>query len=275
MNENLEEEKLETFVISLQYISHEYATDSTSTYELVKEVYKDLKTKFDEAFDILKSNPSVMDSYLDKDGINLNEDETVIKEALFLVDVNKIKIKNLLRMCLVHLVSFIEGFNKEFFGELLSFKENIEYEKAVEALDKKYRYLSVFNNNYLKKVYKINLENEIPGWKDFLEMYERRCVYVHHGGRASKKYVQKTTKSDDLLGLQLAIDLKYLKRCFKIIHFYFSYIEDCVFRKERLPKTLSSYADEFFEDWEEENRLRDEMRNNLKRKQTKITRFFS
>ncbi len=79
--------ELETISDILQDISNEYATKSR-TFELVKEVYEDLITELTNVENVLDFNSSLIKSYFDKDGINLNKDEIVIKEALFLNEVN-------------------------------------------------------------------------------------------------------------------------------------------------------------------------------------------
>lgn len=41
---------------------------------------------------------------------------------------------------------------------------------------------------------KLGIENDFPGWKDFLEITERRNLFVHTGGTVSPQYIENCTK---------------------------------------------------------------------------------
>lgn len=70
---------------------------------------------------------------------------------------------------------------------------------------------------FLDKKLKLGIEREFPGWSDFLEITERRNLFVHTGGYVSAQYLENCRKWDITLderikdGIRLSASDKYIQ----------------------------------------------------------------
>lgn len=120
----------------------------------------------------------------------------------------------------------LNGLDKQIaFGELLSFKnldEAKEYilEKEVEGILRKSH---AEHFEILEKKHNIKLREKLEIWPEFIELMERRNLFVHCDGVVSNQYISVCKEhghkweTEPAIGARLTVDSAYLKNASSII----------------------------------------------------------
>ena len=111
------------------------------------------------------------------------------------------------------------------FSQLVTFKSiesarDYVIEKEIETILRK-SHSEHFE--YLEKKLSIQLRVNLPIWKTFIEITERRNLYVHCDGIVSSQYLKVCTDNDcDIAGVELNqklnVDLGYFKRAYECLY---------------------------------------------------------
>jgi hypothetical protein len=111
------------------------------------------------------------------------------------------------------------------FSQLVTFKSiesarDYVIEKEIETILRK-SHSEHFE--YLEKKLSIQLRVNLPIWKTFIEITERRNLYVHCDGIVSSQYLKVCTDNDcDIAGVELNqklnVDLEYFKRAYECLY---------------------------------------------------------
>lgn len=183
--------------------------------------------------------------------------EGEIEKIHFLLTKIPIRIKSLLNMTHIYLITNYEAFNRDFFYELLKdrielikpylnkLKKEIELSDIIEFTNIKdlHSYLvemyieklpsniNAFSSIFLEKVFKIDIADSFPNWNSLRENYYRRNIIVHAKGRVNANYLKIIKPCNFKLGDIIENDLDYLESCFNNVHHYFSFIKQEVFNK--------------------------------------------
>lgn len=170
-----------------------------------------------------------------KDFIKINEDVSATALAYDLLPVNFIVsfvsqfdafIGGLIRTMFYVKSEMLNSCEKNIlFSELLTFKsieEAKEYiiEKEVESVIRE-SHLKQFK--WLEGKLNITLRKDLPSFNDFIEITERRNLFVHCNGVVSRQYIENCKENgvENIekieLGQQLKVDPKYFSKCYSIL----------------------------------------------------------
>lgn len=105
------------------------------------------------------------------------------------------------------------------FNSIEEIKEHIIEKEVETVLRKSHKDQFVWLSNKLN----VKLTENLPHFKDFIEITERRNLFVHSNGVVSRQYISicKENKieinEDTILGSTLAADHDYVQRCYNIL----------------------------------------------------------
>lgn len=131
---------------------------------------------------------------------------------------------NLIRLIYQFRPGLLNSCEKKFSFSDIAKYESIEkmkekiIEKEVESV---LRESHIEHFSWLSKKLEVNLTNDLPSFKDFIEISERRNLFVHTGGVVSEQYIDVCKKHgcniDVTVGTKLDADRNYVKHTFCVL----------------------------------------------------------
>jgi hypothetical protein len=105
--------------------------------------------------------------------------------------------------------------------------------------------------NWLAKALDVETLTKFDGWKEFVELTERRNLFVHANGIVSNQYKTECEKcgyllQDIILGMQLSVDRPYFEKSYRLLYKISIMLSQMLLRSLYLPKNVedSSVIDE-------------------------------
>ena len=95
--------------------------------------------------------------------------------------------------------------------------------------------------NWLAKALDVETLTKFDGWSDFVELTERRNLFVHANGIVSNQYISECQKNgcnqpDILLGMQLSVDKSYFEKSYRLLYKIGVLLSQMLLRCLYLPK---------------------------------------
>jgi hypothetical protein len=132
------------------------------------------------------------------------------------------------------------------FGDVETVKESI-IEKEIESV---LRESHTEQFKWFEKKLALPLRKDLSIWATFIELTQRRNIFVHNDGKVSNQYLQVckehnvTLKPEVVLGLELELDMRYFESAFRTL-FEIGVKLNQVIRRSLLPQDIES-ADHSF-----------------------------
>lgn len=194
----------------------------------------------EEAFSIKPENVRVFEQ-LSKISRISESALTLVPESLFVSLISQYDafLNQLLRILFELRPEYINNSERELtFSQLMKFnslEEAKEYviEKEVESVLRKSH---TEHFEYLESKLKITLRKDLPIWQTFIEITERRNLFVHCDGRVSNQYLkvckdQNCKIGEVKLNQRLEIDPEYFKKAYECIFELSTKLTHTIWRK--------------------------------------------
>lgn len=111
------------------------------------------------------------------------------------------------------------------YREIVKYDTTREVKKLIidNTIDKLFRDSHKEQIQWFEKVFEVNTLKKFAGWGDFIELTERRNLFVHADGIVSGQYIEECTRNDYKLeniniGRKLKADNEYFEKSFRLLY---------------------------------------------------------
>lgn len=111
------------------------------------------------------------------------------------------------------------------YREIVKYDTTREVKKLIidNTIDKLFRDSHKEQIQWFEKAFEVNTLKKFAGWGDFIELTERRNLFVHADGIVSGQYIEECTRNDYKLeniniGRKLKADNEYFEKSFRLLY---------------------------------------------------------